>query len=111
MSVINGARLNSFALNQPLLWSYVDFATLTLSGAAEILARAKSILLHLGAIISSHRWDNFRSNTSRKELQARVPFIRHLRTSSETVRLLSTLEELGSPAPTLEYIPLSSHST
>lgn len=38
------------ALNQPLFWSYFDFTTVSPAGAAEILARAKSVPLHLEAM-------------------------------------------------------------
>ncbi|KAI9453538.1 hypothetical protein BJY52DRAFT_834101 [Lactarius psammicola] len=34
------------ALNQPLFWSHVDFTTLTSTGAAEMLARAKTVPLY-----------------------------------------------------------------
>jgi hypothetical protein len=98
------------ALNQPLLWSHVDFTTLSLAGAAEILNRAKSVPLYLDARVFGRRWDNIRLSTFRKELQARVPYIRHLRTSAEPAHLRSTLEGLVSPAPNLEYLSLSSHS-
>jgi hypothetical protein len=99
------------ALNLPLLWSHVDFTTLSLTGAAEILYRAKSVPLYLDASIFGRRWDNIRFRTFQNELQARVPYIRHLRISAEPAQLHSTLDVLVSPAPTLEYLSLSSHST
>ena len=99
------------ALNHPFLWSHVDFTTLTLAGAAEILVRAKSAPLYLDASVFGHRWDKVRFSAFQKELQARVPYIRHLRTIAEPAQLCSTLEGLVSPAPTLEYLSLSSRST
>jgi hypothetical protein len=36
------------ALNQPLLWSHVDFTTLSLAGATEMLVRAKLVPLVFG---------------------------------------------------------------
>jgi hypothetical protein len=99
------------ALNLPLLWSHVDFNTLSLAGAAEILFRAKSVPLYLDASIFGRRWDNIRFRTFQRELQAHVPCIYRLRTSAEPAQLRSTLEGLVSPAPTLEYLSLSSHST
>ncbi|KAN0124576.1 hypothetical protein V8E53_010694 [Lactarius tabidus] len=99
------------ALNQPLLWSHVDFTTLSAAGAAEILNRAKSVPLHLDASVFGRQWDKIRFSTFQKEVQTRVPYIRHLRTSAEPAQLHSTLEGLVSPAPTLEYLSLSSHST
>ena len=96
------------ALNQPLLWSHVDFNALSLAGAVETLVRAKSAPLYLEASVSGHYWDDVRSSTFRKELQACVPHIRHLRTSAKPVHLHRTLKGLVSPAPTLEYLSLSS---
>jgi hypothetical protein len=96
------------ALNQPLLWSHLDFTTLSLAGAAATLVRAKSVPLYFEASISGHRWDDVRFRTFRRELQGRIPYIRHLRTRADLVRLSSTLEGLTSPAPTLEYLSLSS---
>ncbi|KAF8270759.1 hypothetical protein EI94DRAFT_1721860 [Lactarius quietus] len=97
------------ALNQPLLWSHVDFTSLSLAGVAETLVRAKSVPLYLEANVFGHRWDDVRISAFREELQARVYHIRHLRTSAEPDHLNSTLEGLVSPAPTLEYLSLSSH--
>ena len=97
------------ALNQPLLWSHVDFTTLSLAGIAETLVRAKSVPLHLEASVSRHcGWDNVRSSTFRKELRAHLPHIRYLRTSAKPDHLQSTLNGLISPASTLEYLSLSS---
>jgi hypothetical protein len=99
------------ALNHPLLWSHVDFTTLSSAAAAEILVRAKSVPLYLDASIFGRRWDNIRFSAFQRELQACVPYIHHLRTSAEPTQLRSTLEGLVSPAPILEYLSLSSHST
>ena len=97
------------ALNQPLLWSNVNFTTVSLAGAIEILARAKSVPLYLEARVS-RRWDKDRFNSFRKVLQERVPHICHLRivASAYHFHLNSTLEGLTSPAPTLESLVLSS---
>ncbi|KAI9440610.1 hypothetical protein H4582DRAFT_1812230 [Lactarius indigo] len=48
------------ALNQPLLWSHVDFTTLTSAGTAKILARAKTVPLYLEARVPTDRWDEAR---------------------------------------------------
>ncbi|KAH8987717.1 hypothetical protein EDB86DRAFT_2084866 [Lactarius hatsudake] len=74
------------ALNQPLLWSHVDFTLLTSAGATEILARAKTVPLHLEANVPIDHWDNSRF---------------------EYHHLSKTLEGLVSPAPTLEDLSLS----
>ena len=100
------------ALNLPLLWSHIDFTTLSLEGVAEILVRAKSVPLYLDASVCPHHWDKIQFRTLQNELQARVPYIRHLRTSAEfTIVLCTILEGLVSPAPTLKYLSLSSYST
>jgi hypothetical protein len=101
-------RWREIALNQPLLWSHVDFTTLSLADTAEILVRAKSTPLCLEAKISSHRWDDVRFGTFRKQLQEHVHHIRYLKTIAKPGKFHSTLEGLISPAPTLEYLSLSS---
>jgi hypothetical protein len=100
-------RWREITLNQPLLWSHVDFTPLSSTGAAEILVRAKSAPLYLEAKVSGDRWDNARVSTFRKELQAHVPHIRRLKISSTALDLFdSIIEGLVSPAPTLECLSL-----
>ena len=65
------------ALNQSLLWSHVDFTALTLAGAAEILARAKSAPLHLKARIYGKHWDDLRSYRFRHEVRVHISHICH----------------------------------
>ncbi|KAH9070739.1 hypothetical protein EDB83DRAFT_361810 [Lactarius deliciosus] len=100
-------RWREIALNQPLLWSHVDFTTLTLTGAAEMLSRAKMVPLHLEARVPVGRWDDSRFSAFQNELHARISHICHLAISAEPSRLHRTLEGLTSPAPTLEYLSLS----
>ena len=100
-------RWREIAINQPLLWSHVDFATLTSAGATEMLARAKTVPLHLEAIVPIGRWDNSRFAMFQNELQAHVSHIFHLGISAEHLHLRNTLEGLISPAPTLEYLSLA----
>ena len=95
------------ALNQPLFWSHVDFNTISSAGAAEILARAKTVPLHFEAKVPSGSWDDSRFDALRKELQDHVSHIHHLDISAEDVQLKRTLDDLTSPAPTLEYLSLS----
>ncbi|KAF8257834.1 hypothetical protein EI94DRAFT_1835371 [Lactarius quietus] len=77
------------ALNQSVLWSHVDFNTLSSTGVTEVLVWAKSVPLYLEATRLSWRcWDSFHIRTFNTELQA-------------------TLRGLVSPAPTLEYLSLS----
>jgi hypothetical protein len=95
-------------LNQPLVWSHVDFTTLTSAGITEVLLRSKSLPLYLEGRISSRRWDDVRLGTLQEELQAHFPRICHLRISAEPHHLLQTLEGLGLPAPALKYLSLTS---
>ena len=97
------------ALNQPFLWSNIDFTNLSLDGATELLARAKSVPLYLEARVSHRNWDDARFSRFQKELQAHLPDVCHLKISAELIRLHKTLGELISPAPTLEYLSLFSH--
>ena len=96
------------ALNQSFLWNHLDFTTLSSAGAIGSLARAKLAPLYLEARISSQRWNHDRFNTFRKELRACVPRIRHLSITAKCAHIRSTLQALGSPAPTLENLSLFS---
>ena len=92
------------ALNQSLLWSHVDFTTLTWTGAAEKLARAKSAPLYFEAEFPIRRWNGFPFDTFRKELQARIPHILcYLGIRADCAHLHSTLSTLKQPAPTLDF--------
>jgi hypothetical protein len=79
-----------------------------MESAAEILERAKSVPLYLEASLSGHRWYDVRFSTFRKELQARIPHIRQLRIRAASLHLYKTLKRIASPAPTLDYLSLSS---
>ncbi|KAI9453537.1 hypothetical protein BJY52DRAFT_1418220 [Lactarius psammicola] len=95
------------ALDQPHFWSHVDFATFSSAGAAEILARAKTVPLHLEARVPIGHWDDIRFSAFQKELQDCLSRICHLSISAEPIHLHNTLKGLVSPAPTLEYLSLS----
>ncbi|KAF8266013.1 hypothetical protein EI94DRAFT_1830878, partial [Lactarius quietus] len=98
------------ALNDPLFWSHVDFTQLTSTGAAEILARAKTVPLYLeaGREFNDYFWmDSARCSAFERVLQARVTYICHLRITAERHSLSQTLDGLVSAAPTLEYLSLS----
>jgi hypothetical protein len=96
------------ALNQPLLWSHVDFTTLSSAGVTEVLLRSKSVPLYLEAKFYGHDYDNVGFGTFQEELQAHFPRICHLYISAKPSHLLHILEKLVSPAPTLEYLSISS---
>ena len=98
------------ALDIPLLWSHVDFFAQAAAGTAEILARAKSAPLYFEAS-AGHRWDDVRFSTFQNELRTRAAHICHLRISAKPLYLQRAAKELVSPAPTLEYLELTSHSS
>ena len=96
------------ALDQPLLWSHINFNTLSSAGASEILIRAKSVPLYLEARVSHPYWRKVEIGIFQKELQSLVPRICHLSIRADRPQLLhSTLKGLVSPAPTLEYLSVS----
>jgi hypothetical protein len=95
------------ALNQPLLWSHIDFTSVTSAGAAEMLSRARAVPLHLEAIVPICHWDDSQFSAFQKELQAHISHTCHLGISTVHLRLREILEGLISPAPTLEYLSLS----
>ncbi len=95
------------ALDLPLLWSHVDFTTVSATGATEILARSRMAPLYLEARVPIHRWDGARFSAFQNELQTHVSHICYLNISAEPFHLRKTLEGLVSPAPTLEYLSLS----
>jgi hypothetical protein len=97
------------ALNQPLLWSEVDFSYLSLACTSEILARAKMVPLDLRSRVPDrHSWNKVRFRAFQKQLQAHVPYAYQLSIDAELVRLRKILEGLVSPAPTLGHLSLIS---
>ena len=98
------------ALNQSQLWSHIDFNTVSLAGATEILVRAKSVPLYMETSVS-RQYDNDRFGQFLNQVQAYLPQIRHLSIKGE-LEFLRTIyggleNTLVSPAPTLEYLSLS----
>ncbi|KAH9070744.1 hypothetical protein EDB83DRAFT_2579871 [Lactarius deliciosus] len=89
------------ALNQPFFWSHVDFTTLTLAGATEMLIRAKSVPLYLEAWVPKYHWDRARFRTFQRELQARVSRICQLAISAEPFGLDMNHRKRASVADTL----------
>jgi hypothetical protein len=95
-------------LNQTFFWSHVDFATVSLAGAAEMLTRARMAPLYLEARVPLGHWDDARFTAFQDELQAHISHICHLGITAGYLQLCKTLERLVSPAPTLEYLSLCS---
>ncbi|KAH9066730.1 hypothetical protein EDB87DRAFT_1587884 [Lactarius vividus] len=96
------------ALNQPLFWSHVNFATLTSAGVAETLARAKTAPLYLEARVPTGWWDDARFSVFQKDLQAHLSHTCRLGISAEDFRFREILEGLVLPAPALEHLSLTS---
>ena len=110
------------ALNQPLLWSHIDFDTLNLEGATEMLVRAKSVPLYLEATSapwcgwefhtdSYHQIMRFQTEPQERfqtEFQACIPHTCFLSIDAKSRHLSNTLELFISPAPILKYLSLVS---
>ena len=96
------------ALNQPQLWSHIDFNSVSLAAATEILARAKLLPLYMETRVSCQS-DDDRFGPFLNQVQAHLPHIRHLSISADFFRTTywELVNTLVSPAPTLEYLSLS----
>ncbi|KAF8267380.1 hypothetical protein EI94DRAFT_1730642 [Lactarius quietus] len=97
------------ALNNTLFWSHIDFNRISSAGAAETLARAKKAPLHLTACTTGDQRDDARFTAVKKALQSHVSYVCHLSISANSFFLRRTLKRLASPAPTLEYLSLSTY--
>ena len=102
-------RWRAIALENPGLWSRIDFTRITPACMAEILTRAKMTPLHLEANIGvgSNKWSVAKFDAFERQLEAHISHTRHLNISGPHQ---STLERLVSPAPTLEFLSLSHNS-
>ncbi|KAN0138236.1 hypothetical protein V8E53_004125 [Lactarius tabidus] len=104
------------ALNNPLFWNHIDFTKLSLTGAAEMLVRAKKAPLHLEARIIGYEYgqqytqNRARFNAFIKELQPRVTNICRLEITAHASFFRRALKGLTSPAPTLESLSLSTRT-
>ena len=73
-------RWREIALDQPLLWSHINFNTVSLAGATNILARAKSLPLYMDSMETADysrygsQDDDNRFSLFLKEVQARLPY-------------------------------------
>ena len=98
------------ALNQLQLWSHINSNTVTLAGATEILARAKSVPLYMETSVSGE-YDDDRFGQFLNQVQAHLPRVRHLSISANFFRPIRIYRGLVTtlvlPAPTLEYLSLS----
>ncbi|KAH9988907.1 hypothetical protein BJV77DRAFT_1019111 [Russula vinacea] len=99
-------RWREIALNHPRFWSRVDFTTLTSAGAAEVLLRSKMAPLELEANLSCVHWGGDRLDAFRKQLAAHVSHTCRLSISADFADLQSTINQLASKAPALEWLSL-----
>jgi hypothetical protein len=104
--VTHVCQWREIALNQPQLWSHINFNTLSLAGAAEILVRAKSVPLYVERKFSYRAYDHlFRQFLN--EVLARLPLIRHLSIGAEATNIRRGIKNhLVSSAPSFEYLSL-----
>ncbi|KAN0127936.1 hypothetical protein V8E53_014284 [Lactarius tabidus] len=72
-----------------------------------MLSRARTVPLHLEAIVPICHWNHSQFSAFQKELQAHISHTCHLGISTVHSRLRDVLEGLISPAPILEYLSLS----
>ena len=97
------------ALNQFQLWSHINSNTVTLAGATEILARAKSVPLYMETSVFGEYDDRFGQFLN--QVQEHLPHVRHLSISANFFRPIriyrGLITTLVLPAPTLEYLSLS----
>ncbi|KAN0139354.1 hypothetical protein V8E53_002855 [Lactarius tabidus] len=100
-------RWREVALDHPLFWSHVDFTTISMAGATEMLVRARMAPLYLEANIPSRYWNCAQSLAFKKELLTHISHVVHLSISAGHSQLNKILEGLTSPAPTLEHLSLS----
>jgi hypothetical protein len=99
-------RWREIALNHPRFWSRIDFTTLTLAGVTEVLSRSKMAPLELEANLHCVRWDVARFASFREQLVAHVSHTCRLSITAKPVELQKTVDQLVSPAPTLEWLSL-----
>jgi F-box-like len=95
-------RWRETALNYSRLWSQINFAKLTTTGAAEMLARARMAPLHLKAV--SMNMSETKLVAFEECLGAHISHTCHLSISG---RLRTMLKRVESPAPILEFLSLS----
>jgi len=99
-------RWREIALDQPRFWSRIDFTTLTSAGATEVLSRSKMAPLELEANLSCVHWGGDRVNAFGKQLSSHVSHISRLNITADFSDLQTIIEQLGSPAPDLEWLSL-----
>ena len=91
-------------LNQPRFWSRIDFTTLTLAGATQVLSRSKVAPLELEANLSDVYWSRSRKDAFGKQLVAHISHTSRLSITANSTTLKMIFDKLVFPAPVLESL-------
>ena len=94
------------ALNHPRFWSHINLTKLTPVGMAEVLARAKTVPLHMEADVT--KWSSEQMIAFGKQLETHISHTRHLSISGG--HLPTLLEKIVSSAPIFQFLSLSTNS-
>jgi hypothetical protein len=99
-------RWREVVLNDPFFWSHINFNELSPAGMAELLARAKTVPLHLEADVTV--LSEVRLGAFERQFEAHISHTRHLSISGHYIQSATAVfERFLSSAPTLEYLSLS----
>jgi hypothetical protein len=97
-------RWREVSLELPYLWSHIDFTKLTPAGAAEMLARAEMVPLHLEA--QTTQWSKKKFKAFEEQIVARIHHTRHLSIAATSQYLRRTFRRLPL-APSLEHLSIA----
>ena len=100
-------RWREIALNQPRFWSHIDFTALTVEGVMEILSRSKMAPVKLEANLTRVHWKGARFDAFRKQLVTHMSHTCRLSIIAKSSNLQTTVDQLISPAPVLEWLSLT----
>jgi len=95
------------ALNRPHLWGHIDFTTLTLAGATEMISRAKDSPLHLSIDLSGRKWNFGQFDDFEEQFDAHASRVHSLTITGDANELQEMFQLLTLPAPALESLSLS----
>jgi hypothetical protein len=98
-------RWRDISLNLPYLWNHINFTTLTSAGAAEMLARSKTVPLHLEAWTTL--WSIAELEAFEMQIGAHIYHTRHLSVTATGEHLVRTFGQLVSSAPSLEQFSIA----
>jgi len=95
------------ALSRPHLWGHIDFTTLTVAGATEMITRAKDSPLHLSIDLSGRKWNFNRFHAFKGQLDTHASRIHSLTITADSNNLHQMFRLLTLPVPALESLSLS----